>query len=292
VLIALFMLALAIRPQPPEPVAVAAEPVEEAPLPDNAMAHEPAVEVPLDPVVEPAVDTVPPPAPEVSEGRPGLALLAVLLLVATLGTAAYLGYSLLAPTGTDLSSVGDRDRDIVSAWQYENETRDATERPEFLSVEIYPDKINFSIGNGPNEKAGKWHDDGFWVAKADGSGEIEVARLVDPLDLEVTVNAFIPSRTDKPVLYKVMGSAAERAAIAAKYPGPLTYPPRKGVITYWMSEYDLNALPWHPDSREITGDEAYSRGIVYHYHSDNPQVPPLLVTVKNRHVVTMSGGYE
>ena len=79
------------------------------------------------------------------------------------------------------------------------------------------------------------------------------------------------------------------AAIAAKYPSPLTYPPPASVFKYWMSEYALKCLPWRVDHLEVTGDR-YDRGIVYVYRSDDPKVPRLEVTVKNHRVVKVSSG--
>ena len=85
---------------------------------------------------------------------------------------------------------------------------------------------------------------------------------------------------------------AEQATIAAKYPGPITYPPPKGTITFNMTEYDLRSLPWKAESVMATGNDAYSRGVVYHYRSDDPKIPALDVTVMNRRVTMMRGGYE
>jgi hypothetical protein len=58
-----------------------------------------------------------------------------------------------------------------------------------------------------------------------------------------------------------------------------------------MSEYELNHLPWRADRIESWGsDPAYSRAKIYDYHSDNPQIPQLQVTVKNHRVVKVSSG--
>jgi hypothetical protein len=276
-LVALGCIALALRQPAPPPADVATG--SSTQVPPTTSEETPPAE---------AVPTALPP----SRAGPRWAYLVLAFILLGFLSVAYEGYSLIMPTGTGLTRYGDRQSDIIGGWGFENNTRDVSETPVLLSLEIYPHEIQYSEGNGSYSKPGTWHDNAFWIANANGTGEIEVARVTDPLDIEVHVGTLIPGRSEDRVLYKEEGSAAERAAIAAKYPPPHNYPPPKGVITYYMSEYDLISLPWRADYLSVTGDEAYSRGLVYHYHSDDPKIPALDVTVKNRKVVEISGGYE
>jgi hypothetical protein len=284
------VLALLFRRGTPTPVveepAVEEPAAEEPPAPDEVTAAPIAEELPI--IEESPSPVEPPPTP--STGCSAISIIAVILMGITLVTAGGLIYYILVPP--DIFAQNNVDDDSLGVWSYDNNgTRDPSDTPIMRDLSVSPTHANYSEGDGPHDVTGKWHDNGFWAANADGSGETEVARLIDPLDMEVHVAAFYPGRTDVVTLYKVQGSAAEKAAIAAKYPTPLTYPPAKGVITYNMTEYDLNSLPWRVQYIEAVGD-VYSRGTLYHYRSDDPKIPPLEVTVKLHHVIEIQGGYE
>ena len=79
----------------------------------------------------------------------------------------------------------------------------------------------------------------------------------------------------------------------------LSYPPPQGAIAEGMTEYQLKMLPWKADKALGLGDLLAMNGkdstkdddaIIYCYHSDNPQLIELRVTVKNHKVIAVAGG--
>jgi hypothetical protein len=163
--------------------------------------------------------------------------------------------------------------------------------PVYRQVYVYPTHLEYSGGHGTTRLDGQWRDDGFWYSKPDGSGDVEVCHLQDPLNLEIHLSAFNSGEQGDNVLYKERGSDEEMKEITNRYPAPITYPPPADVFKFWMSEYELNSLPWRADRIEVWNDDpAYSRAKIYDYHSDNPQIPQLQVTVKNHRVVKVSSG--
>jgi hypothetical protein len=209
----------------------------------------------------------------------------------TLVLAAFLAW--LASQAIDLSHPPQEDTsDLIGIWGFENSTRQPDEMPILLTLSVHSTRIEFSSGNGSESKQGEWRDNGFWCQKPDGSGEVEVVKTLNTEEVEFHQSAFYPGNQEIDVLYKERGNDAEMQALAAKYPPPITYPPPAGVIKYWMTEYELTSLPWKPDHLEVTGDEPYSRGIIYVYRSDNPQLDKLEVTVKNHRVVQIKGGND
>ena len=214
----------------------------------------------------------------------------VVLVTITLGFAGFLAWlGSQALPSPEVFMHGPDTHDLVGIWSYENTDRDPSQKPVMLSLEIYATRLNFSTGNGPHFMDGRWHDNGFWCQAADGSGEVEVAKVTSPEEIEFHRSTIDPANQTVDHLYKDRGSDAELAAIAAKYPSPVTYPPPASVFKYWMSEYDLKCLPWRVDHLEVTGEQ-YARGLVYVYRSDDPKIPPLKITVKNHRVVKVSSG--
>ncbi len=179
----------------------------------------------------------------------------------------------------------------IGVWGIDNsDSRRPEEVPVMRLLHVYATHMEYSAGNGTVGTEGQWHDDGFWVQKPDGSGEVEVAKIVGPEELEVHVSAFQPQSQEVEVLYKMLGNEAEMQAMADRYPGPITYPPPAGAITFGMTEFELRNLPWKPDQTEPTGDDSFSRGTLLTYHSDDPRLSQLKVTVKLHHVVLVEGG--
>ncbi|MEI9998436.1 MAG: hypothetical protein WDO13_04370 [Verrucomicrobiota bacterium] len=214
----------------------------------------------------------------------GLVVVTLLLAVA-IALVAYEARSYYLP-----QSAGIDTHDLIGTWTTDMDMYQSDTRHSYLVyVMIFSTHIHVEDGRESKELQGRWHDDGFWVPNADGSGETEVAHLTTPVDLEFHNSAMVPGDPSLVKLYKVRGSDDEMKAIAARFPAHVTYPPPRNLITYWMTEYDLRNLPWKPDSEEMVGD-AYSRGVTYTYHSDDPHRTPLQVTVKNHRVVEIHGG--
>jgi hypothetical protein len=180
---------------------------------------------------------------------------------------------------------------LIGIWSFDNSyIRQADEEPLMKLLTVSPTHMEYSAERGSLGTQGQWRDNGFWCQKADGSGEVEMAKIVSPEEIEVHVSAFDPRSQEVAVLYKLRGSDAEMQELAARYPPPITYPPPVGIIKFGMTEYVLRNLPWKPDQISPTGDEPYSRGTLYTYHSDNPKLDELKVTVKSHHVVQVQGG--
>ena len=271
-----------------EPAPAPVEPPLESVHAESGETHLPAPAAEITPATEQQLPVDEPPV-ESTFWSAGKVFVAILVTI-TLGLAGFLAWlGSQALPSPDVFMHGPDMHDLVGIWNYENNDREPSEQPVMLTLEIYSTRLNFSTGNGPHFKDGRWHDDGFWCEAPDGSGEIEVARVTSPEEIEFHRSAIDPADPTVDHLYKDRGSDAEMAAIAAKYPSPLTYPPPASVFKYWMSEYALKCLPWRVDHLEVTGDR-YDRGIVYVYRSDDPKVLPLEVTVKNHRVVKVSSG--
>jgi hypothetical protein len=278
----------------PNPAAPTPAPTESQPAPiEPAHAEHEDFSTPV-----PAAEAAPAPEEQLSADGPPVeshsrspwTAVVVVLITITLGLAAFLAWvGSQALPSPDVLMRGPDTHDLIGIWSYENVDRQPSEMPVLLSLEIYSTRLNFSTGNGPHFKDGRWHDDGFWCQAPDGSGEVEVAKVTSPEEIEFHRSAIDPADRTVDHLYKDRGSDAELAAVAAKYPSPVTYPPPTDVFKYWMSEYDLKCLPWRPDHIEVTG-ESYARGIVYVYKSDDPKLPQVDVMVKNRRVVKVSTG--
>jgi len=73
------------------------------------------------------------------------------------------------------------------------------------------------------------------------------------------------------------------------------------VITIGMPEYELKALPWKADKAVPNGEDGSIMSLIqpeskdddatiYTYHSDNPNLVELKVTVKDHRVSAVNGG--
>jgi hypothetical protein len=289
---------LAYRHRSPEPeLAVATEvPLETA---VEAIPMEPALnlaETTQEPVLDSAltpetpVETAPVPPASVDPSFTGMLLLGLfgftlLFAGALVWYASSYSFDLNQPRDAYLHG-------LVGMWGLDpNDAADAGGAPVNRQVMIYPDHLVFQGDRGEVKLDGQWRNDGFLYSKPDGSGEVEVCHLKDPLNLELHLDAFNSAERGDTVLYKEQGSEEEMQAIKDRYPGPITYPPPADVFKFWMSEYELTHLPWRADRIESWGsDPAYSRSKIYDFHSDNPQVPQLQVTVKNHRVIKVSSG--
>jgi hypothetical protein len=198
-------------------------------------------------------------------------------------------------------------KNLEGVWAIDNTfSRRADEPPVSQRLTVYATHMEYCQGNGTYGTQGEWRDGGFWCPAKDDSGEIEAVKIVAPEEVELRLAAFITGNTKVLRLYKEKGSDDETAELqrtmAAKYPPPLTYPPPQGVITEGMTEYQLSTLPWKadqvlpagnaekdPDNNEdiVTREDDAT---IYCYHSDNPQLAELRVTVKNHKVIAVQGG--
>jgi hypothetical protein len=59
-----------------------------------------------------------------------------------------------------------------------------------------------------------------------------------------------------------------------------------------MLEADLKNLPWQSGTVEDQGEDSEVGPDIYHFHSDNPDLPELLVTVYKGKVTEVNGGAE
>jgi hypothetical protein len=198
-------------------------------------------------------------------------------------------------------------KNLEGVWAIDNTlARRADEPPVDKRLTVYATHMEYCQGNGTYGTQGEWRDGGFWCPAKDGSGEIEAVKVVAPEEIEFRPAAFLPGNTDVLRFYKEKGSDEETADIqwtmAAKYPPPLTYPPPQGAITEGMTEYQLSTLPWKADKvfgsgnaekSADDGEDIVTKGddaAIYCYHSDNPQLVELRVTVKNHKVIAVEGG--
>ena len=222
-----------------------------------------------------------------------------LLLIAVL-TALLPGCDSYDPYHPDTSN-------LQGIWADDNsDTRRGEEMPIDRRVTVYATHMEFTKGNGTYGTEGEWRDGGFWCYAKGSSDEIEAVMPVAPEEVEMRMSAFEQGNGDVYRLYKERGSDEEMAGIeremAAKFPPPLTYPPARGAVVGEMTEYQLLCLPWKPDRKIGLANEQMSKGedpvppgsdaTIYYYHSDNPQVSELRVTVKDHRVIGFSGGNE
>ncbi len=195
---------------------------------------------------------------------------------------------------------------LIGQWGIDNNnSRQADEPPILKHLTVYPDHIDYMPGSGTYYAGGEWRGDGFWCQAKDGSGEIEAVKVTAPEFVDVRLGAFLPGSSEVVTLYKEKGSPAEMKALAEKFPGPITYPPPAGVITVGLTEFQLRALPWQPgqtlradtqsDLDAVWGvqDRGASKdedAEILCYHSDDPRLVELRVTVRRHKVVAVSGG--
>jgi hypothetical protein len=196
-------------------------------------------------------------------------------------------------------------KNLEGVWAMDNTiSRRLDEPPVSKRLTVYATHMEYCPGNGTYGVEGAWRDGGFWCPAQDGSGEIEAVQVVGPEEIEFRPAAFLPGSTDILRLYKEKGSDEETAeiqqTISAKYPPPLSYPPPQGAIVEGMTEYQLRMLPWKADQMIASGnsqrwneEEIVTKdddATIYCYHSDDPQLLELRVTVKNHKVISVEGG--
>ena len=181
---------------------------------------------------------------------------------------------------------------LKGVWAIDNtHSRKASERPILKRLTIYATHMEFCPGQGTYGTQGQWRSDGFWCMAKDGSGEFEAAKLLNAEEIELHLAAFYSGNAEILTLYKQRGGDDEMKALAAKYPQPVSYPPPQGVISVGMTEYQLTTLPWKPDKlMPSLGDDKADDATIYNYHSDNPSLMELRVTVRNHRVIGIGGG--
>jgi len=247
------------------------------------------------PVAEPAyyaeiahLRTPPPVAPKISFG--GMALMALFVgIIVVAGGLAWFEFTMCR---IETSGPGaNHTPDMIGMWGIEPNEGEFHNRLVDYDVDIYPTHLDY-FGNTVRTKLeGHWRNNGFWYAKPDGSGEVEVCHLNDPLNLNLHLSAFNSGEQGDVVLYKERGTDDEMKALHDKYPQNVTYPPPAGVIKYGMSQYELENLPWQSNREEVNQDEPeVTRGRIWVYRSDDPHVSELRVTLKNHRVVRIEGG--
>jgi hypothetical protein len=196
-------------------------------------------------------------------------------------------------------------KNLEGVWGIDNTFYRRGDEPIiFKRLTVYATHMEYCKGNGTYGTQGEWRDGGFWCPAKDGTGQIEAVKVVGPEEIDFRPAAFLTGNTEVLGLYKEKGSDEETAAIrrimAAKYPPPISYPPPQGVIAEGMTEYQLSTLPWKADQVLASGDAEVIEGepvvtkeddaTIYCYHSDNPQLVELRVTVKNHKVIAVEGG--
>ena len=139
------------------------------------------------------------------------------------------------------------------------------------------------------EKKGHWTNNTFYCASPTSpSDEVEVARELMDESLEVNMEFFDPYQYLKAICTKTQRGYKEPHPYPVTEPGKVVaYPPPKGLIKPGMLQADLDYLPWGPDKTEMINS-----GSIYCYHSDNPNLPELRVTVINGKVTDVVGGAE
>jgi hypothetical protein len=185
-------------------------------------------------------------------------------------------------------------------WGIDNTaTRRADEKPVRQKLSIYATHMEYDPGQGVVGTQGEWKPDGFWCEPKNGTGKIEAVKITAPDAIQLQLAAFYPGNREMVTLYKEKGSYEEQKALAARYPPPFLYPPPQGAIREGMTEYQLKALPWKAYQVFLADpfiDEVKAAGegsddtVIYCYRSDDPHLVELRVMVKNRRVVSVTGG--
>lgn len=189
---------------------------------------------------------------------------------------------------------------LRGVWGIDNAaTRRADEKPVWQKLSVYATHMEYEPGQGVVGTQGEWKADGFWCEPKNGTGKIEAVKITAPDEVQLQLAAFYPGNREVVTLYEERGSYEEQKALAARYPPPFTYPPPQGVITEGMTEYQLKALPWKayqvfrvdPISDDLTvPTDVVDAPVIYCYRSDNPHLVELRVMVKNRRVMSVTGG--
>jgi hypothetical protein len=164
------------------------------------------------------------------------------------------------------------------------------DHPHWIGLTILPSRMIMQTDSSDIQASGYWKDNAFWCANPDGSGDYQAAKVVAEDQLVLQLKAFAPQETGTLVCYKTSPGYDEAQQLAAANPGPVTYPPPKGAITVGMTEYKLKILPWHPD--QVSQDNDNHMPEIYRFPSNDPNKPPLSVSVQNHQVISVNGGNE
>ena len=209
---------------------------------------------------------------------------------------------------------------MVAVW------RDFDPGPlEGVQVTILPKRILVDLPRPGVAK--RLTEEGHWTAHAfyvdshlDAPAEIAIATEQRDGDLEIDLGHFLPEHPGKVTLVKfVRGGLEFDPYPVATNRTKVTYPPPKGLIQPGTLEWDLHMLPWRPDRIEssalvvhavypdMLSDGKMNKGYypndmgqtapqesstIYTYHSDRPDLGPLLVTVQHGKVIQVLGGAE
>jgi hypothetical protein len=166
---------------------------------------------------------------------------------------------------------------------------------EPFEVTILPYEIRIMEGERRQlaaSKQGVWAHRQFTCDLSEGANTV-VARELPDESLELTLSYFFPQETRVATLTKIYrGWNDEKRYPSYDSFGKITYPPPKGLFTVGMLEADFQSLPWQSGDVDIQGHDSEIGPDVYHFHSDDPQLPELLVTVYKGKVINVSGGRE
>ena len=162
-----------------------------------------------------------------------------------------------------------------------------------FKVVLTDDAMTIQQGTATFVKNGKWVGHSFSCDVPEGDN-ITVARELPDESLEVHMSYFNPQDSRVVTCTKIYRSTRDDQIFPRGYSfGTITYPPPKGLFKVGMLEADLNMLPWGSTQIEINGDGDSEIGPkIYHYQSDNPHLPELLVTVYKGKVSDVTGGAE
>ncbi len=139
---------------------------------------------------------------------------------------------------------------------------------------------------------GEWAHHQFSFKNSQGETLTAAIELKDE-SLEVHMASLDPKNSDVVVCTKTYrGDLDDQIYHPRSSYGKITYPPPPGAIQVGMLEADMLRLPWSSQVIDFGCTNSEVGPNIYHYRSDNPRLPELLVTVYKGRVIDLSGGAE
>jgi hypothetical protein len=163
---------------------------------------------------------------------------------------------------------------------------------EHFLVTVTYTTIKVEDGTSIYVKNGKRANRAFSCDTPDAQGVAVASELPDE-SLEVRMVYFNPQDSRLVTFTKTYRSPRDEHLFPPSHSfGTIAYPPPKGLFRVGMLEADMTMLPWASTNVALQGEDSEIGPKIYHYRSDNPNLPELLVTVYKGKVTEVDGGAE
>ena len=163
---------------------------------------------------------------------------------------------------------------------------------DHFTVTVTDTTITVNDGVTRYVKNGKWANRTFTCDTSDARGVAVAMERADD-SLVVQMVDLNPQESRMVTCTKTYRGLRDEQVFPPGYSfGPINYPPPKGLFREGMLEADMKTLPWQSGNVDIKGEDSEIGPDIYHYQSDDPNLPELLVTVYKGRVTDVDGGAE